>query len=674
MNVNGAGGADVAPPKSIKLDRERQFGAMPFLLAALVAIALATPGIRFAYVFDDYDFLGRAQQPFWRDLLPYAGDMFYRPVSREIYFGLLERVSPGNPMLGHLVNLGCLAALVLLTGSIVARIGGFRAGVIASLLMAAFGQWPVTVAWVSGSQDLFAIFFVLFALHAELAGAKLEALALFALAVLSKETAIVVAPALVALPWLTGKPRREFITSAARFGSVVAAWALIHPGFRSLVAHHGVSSEGSYIGIDNPERWTTLAQAVPTILNLPLTGNPTPWPAGLTPFLAMALAPFFGALWIISRPGALTTLGEGSPTATPPWRMVVLGALLAIPPLLLTAIAVKHWTPYYVCFSAPGLAIAVAPYLAQMDIRRSATILLLSLVLGVWSRGVELEPGMPTETGLAPAGDALRTVEENFKQVAPTLPPGSIVYVSTMARGTKSVYLHLHNFQVLRVWYRDATLETLRPEVRVISSRPEYLFWVDPKLNVFQVDTKTLAVRSSGPPVERFRYRSVLRSYAIGLANSGDLQRSVDVLLNLDDPASWDHAINYRIAAMLVYASGDDASADRMLEGIPPIPLQSAFEAVANLLTVPTLPSRPLERHALRAFGLSWDDPVTIGRLMEALMKLGYKEVAGRLAQRLMILVPGDRQAMEVLRKLNAKSKPGAQIMPPIRQFELPRP
>src|SRR5262245_8133431 len=166
-------------------------GAVPYALAALAAIILCAPGLRFAYVFDDYDFLGRAQLPSWSHLLPDPNDIFYRPLSREVYFGILEGLSPGNPLLGHLVNLLGVGIVVVLVVMLTARLAGERAGVVASLLAAGFSQWPVLVGWVCASQDLFAILLVLVALHAAFAGARVVAILLFAVAMLSKETAAV---------------------------------------------------------------------------------------------------------------------------------------------------------------------------------------------------------------------------------------------------------------------------------------------------------------------------------------------------------------------------------------------------------------------------------------------------------------------------------------------------
>jgi len=642
----------------------RPLRALAIALAASAALLLVLPGFRIAYVFDDYDFLGRAQAFKWTHLLPSSSDIFYRPVSRELYFGFLQAVSPGNPMAGHAINAALLVAIVILGGSLVSRIAGPRAGAIAAILIATFGQWPVLVAWVSGSQDLFAITFLLLALHLELSRARVEALLLFVLAILSKETAVVVAPAIAAIPWLDRGSRRDSLVAAAQLAALLVVWSLIHPGIRSLVAHGGFSSHGGYVGVDNPSRWDAIAQSLTVAFNIPITGFPTVWPGNMSNVLVLAGVPFVGLLWLLKRtarvaPSVAEPIALADEPAAPAWRAqrsLLFGALIGGPPLLLTCLLVKHWVPYYVCLPAVGLAVALSPRMATMRPRTLFIWLSLYLVLGFWSRGIEMNPGVPTERGLVPAGQALRELEANFKRVAPALPRGAMVYVSTMATGTQSVYLHLHAFQVLRVWYGDPTIQTFRPEQRVLSSAPEYLFWIDPELHVFQVDVRSLSTLSAGAPMQASRYRSTLRSYAIGLAGSGEISRAVDILLHLDDPSTGDHAVNYRLAAMLLYWTGDDSTADGMLRGIPAIPANFAVQAVGSMLTVPTPASHPIEQAAFRAFGLSWDDAKTLRALMGALVRLGYQDAAERLARRILVLQPGDEEAAQVM--AGARNRP----------------
>ena len=69
-------------------------------LCAIAAVALAAPGYKFPYLFDDYEFLGRAQAFGTNLLVPEHGALFYRPLSRGVYFWLLGLLSNGGSLLG----------------------------------------------------------------------------------------------------------------------------------------------------------------------------------------------------------------------------------------------------------------------------------------------------------------------------------------------------------------------------------------------------------------------------------------------------------------------------------------------------------------------------------------------------------------------------------------------
>jgi hypothetical protein len=633
---------------------------------------LSLPGFVLSYAFDDYNFLGSTQQFRLGILAPDPGSILYRPISRELYFGLLNLISPGSALGGHVINAVLLGATVLLGASLTSRLSGRRAGIIAGLMLAAFGHWSFLVAWVSGAQDLFAIVFALLALHLELRGKHVACMVAFGCALLSKETTVAVVPALVAAQWIRSSSPRSTLRAAARFAALVGAWALIHPGIHALAARGGAGPPGSYIGLDNPERWTSLLRYLPVLANLPLTGFPTSWPWELTWGLAAAAVPFLAALWLLREHWEETAEDRILRLDHRRWEAVGFGLLLGVPSLIITVILVQHWAPYYMCFPAVGFAVALSSWLATRPYPPVVIFLLLFLLLGTWSRGIELASGMPTERNLAPAGKALDRLEKNFKKVAPSLPPSSLVYVSTMATGAQSVYLHLHTFQILRIWYRDPTIQTLRPELRVSSGSPEVLFGVDPRLSVFQIDVRTLAVRSSDGPVEHRRYRSVLTSYAIGLAGIGETQRAVDILLGVSQPGSWDHVVDRRVAAMLLVSNGENEGAADLLRGVPDLPSRAALEVVGMLLTVPNRGTH-IEVPALHAFGLSPEDPKVVRALLRGLLGLGYNEVSERLAKRLMVLAPGDLEATKAL-KIIRSAKRGANrwIVPPIRTIQFP--
>lgn len=645
----------------------------PTCLAALAAVLVALPGITFAFLFDDYNFILRTLRFRVAALLPDSGSLLYRPISREVYFGLLNLVAPDSPVVGHVVNALLLFAIVLLGATLASRISGRRAGAVAGILLAAFSPWPVLVAWVSGCQDLLAICFVLVAIHFECRRRGLAASLAFAVAILSKETAVFAAPALAGARWLGSQSPGQTARAAVRVTSILAIWMLIHPGIRVLLSFGGASPPGGYIGFNNPGRWLYLVRFIPVLLNAPLTGYPTPWPQEYTWTLGVAAIP----LWMAFRSMLRESVPSRGPSTqpgpmVPPHHATAFGTILAAPPLLFTSLLVQHWAPYYACFAIVGTVVAIAPWLARLPGRLLTILLAVYIIGGFWSRGIELPPGLPTERGLEPAGRGLRQLEKNFKRVAPQLPASCVVYVGTMATGPQSIYIHLHSFQVLRAWYRDPEIQTIRPELKVLTSSPEALFAVEPDLGVILIDPVKLTVRSSNGPPPRQYCRNVLTSYAIGLAQTGNLQGCVEILTRLSNENTWDHVADMRIAATMLLCDGQGAAARALLSGLPQFPPDVAINHVGLLLTVPTRGTR-FENAALEAFGLPLNDPRVYRFLLRGLLQLGYDQVAARIATRLLALQPGDLEAQRAVVEAKSKMREAAfQIMPDVPTLRFP--
>ncbi|HTM01188.1 MAG TPA: hypothetical protein VL503_08700, partial [Candidatus Omnitrophota bacterium] len=211
------------------------------LLPALVAALLAAPGLSFDYFWDDFFFLTRAQGSPTAYLVPNAAEAFWRPIPQGLYFRLLLALGPAGPLAGHLLNLLLLAAAAMLLASLAARLLGPRAGLLAGLVFAASAVLPSLVAWTSACQDLMAMVFLLIAFHLRESGRIAASAGLAALALLSKETAAVALPVLVAWDWLLGRKPSRLGSGALLFGIVTAAWFAAHPGLRALV-HAGLQS------------------------------------------------------------------------------------------------------------------------------------------------------------------------------------------------------------------------------------------------------------------------------------------------------------------------------------------------------------------------------------------------------------------------------------------------
>jgi hypothetical protein len=622
------------------------------LLPALVAVVLALPCFRFTYLFDDYLFFHRVQPFHPAVLLPDPQSIFYRPLSREIYFGLLSILSPSSAALGHFLNLLILAVVVILLARFARGLAGPRAGFFAALVFASLGALPILVGWISGVQDLLAMTFILGALNLQLSNRTGLACVSFALAMLSKETAIAALPALVGLDWILGRRPYGILRRAAVYGAVALVWALLHPGIRILI-QRGFSSGGAgYVGLDNPDRCVALWNGFLTLLNVPPTLAGISWPRGGTLSLVGAAVLLVVAILLRSRFDARDT---GAGTISGP-RILLLSATLAAPPLLLTSALVRHWSPYYLCIPALGVAVGLGYALSRMRVGWAFGALGLFLCLGLWSRGIDIDPEIPTERNFDLPSGALRRLEAEFKGLKPSLAPRAQVLVTILAQGRRSIHVHMYNFQAMRQWYRDPELWTIRPERRKPHPPAEYLFWITPKLEVFEVDLRTLQTRTNGPRPDYFDYQKTVKFYARGLAATGSTDLAVKILLGMPQLVPQFRDVDHRIAAMLLFTAGDSVRARQILAPLPPLDRTTALGLVTAFLSTPDR-RQAKDEAVMEAFGIPRDDPESIRTLMVSCNKPGAYPVSLRFAHRLLVLRPDDAEAHRVIAAIEALPK-----------------
>ncbi len=620
------------------------------LIPALVAVVLALPCFRFTYIFDDYLFLHRVQPFHAAVLLPDAQSIFYRPISREIYFGLLSSLSPGSAALGHVLNLMILAVVVILFARFSGRVAGQRAGFFAGFVLASLGAMPLLVGWISCVQDLLAMAFILAALHLQLSNRTGFACASLALALLSKETAIALIPALIGLNWFLGRKPYRVLRSASAYGAVALLWAVLHPGIRILIQRKLSSGGGAgYIGLDNPDRWVALWNGSLTLFNVPPTLAGISWPRGGTLSLMGAAALLVGAVLWRSRLGARDT-DAGTTSAR---GILLLSLALAVPPLLLTSTLVRHWAPYYSCIPALGVALGLGLAFSRMPTSWAFGALGLFLCSGLWFRGVEIDPGLPTERNFDPPSGALRHLEQEFKNLEVSLAPGAQVLLTILAQGRRSIHVHMYDCQVMRQWYRDPGLLTIRPERRLPHRPAEYLFWIAPNLDVFEVDLRTLRPRTNGPLPDYFEYQKAVRFYARGLAATGNTEFAVRILLGMPHREPISQSVDQRIAAMFLLAAGDSVRARQLLAHLPALDRDATLGVVAAFLSTPDR-RQARDEAVLEAFGISRHDPESIRAVMTSSNKPGAYPVALRFARRLLEMRPGDVDALRLIAAIEA--------------------
>jgi hypothetical protein len=191
----------------------------------------------------------------------------------------------------------------------------------------------------------------------------------------------------------------------------------------------------------------------------------------------------------------------------------------------------------------------------------------------------------------------------------------------------------------------------MRPDWRRPSGR-EFLFWISPSLDLFEIDLATYTPRTNGPAPDRTEYQKTLRYYARGLAASGETNRGLEILLYMPGRDFADVALDRRLAAMLLFHDGRDREAEELLHHVPPVLRNNAIDIVAATLANPE-GSHPWDDDALRAFGFATNDPATWRELMRRSDDPLHASDAIRFAQRLLQLKPGDPEATELIRRLS---------------------
>ena len=234
----GAEAVVAVAPAEPPVARAALWLALAFLLPNLGALLCG-------FVYDDLPLIVRndrlhslARLPevftngYWPDR---AGLTLYRPVTQALW-SLLWVGSGGRPLPFHAVNLLLGTGVVLLAHRLLLALEvPARRAFVAALLFAVLPIHTEATTAIVGSSELLAAGFGIGALLLHLRGKRLPALGLFALAVLSKESAAALAALALLFPFLKGgrRPGRERLAVDAAAAGVVVALALVA---RKLVA------------------------------------------------------------------------------------------------------------------------------------------------------------------------------------------------------------------------------------------------------------------------------------------------------------------------------------------------------------------------------------------------------------------------------------------------------
>jgi hypothetical protein len=645
-----------APSAAGARDSARGLEPLAAILApVLVAIVLCLPRLGLGYFWDDYIFLTNAQANPLTDLLPTSGYPFYRPLSRGALFDFLLLLGPHGAFAAHAVNLALFAAGCALLASLASALSGPRAGLFAGLAFAALGAAPGLVAWASGAQDLLAIVFVLAALRLRHAGRTGLSAAAFAAALLSKEPAVLGLPALILWDRLLGRKPERIGRHAAIFGGVAVVWLIPHPAVRALLGGGLGGGTQSYVGLESPHRWAVhLGGYLLTLLNIPMTGTTTPWPPELTGSAVAAAAIALLGLRAV-RPRGRRSPGR---SRLPAARAAVIALWILVPQLLLPAVALRIWLPYFVCLAAIGSALWLGVLLGRAPAALAGAAFVLYLGLGVWFRGMDVrnEP-VWTERTFVEASDAARRLERNWKELWKRLPSGAQVSLSVASTGRLGISQTMYEGRALRVWYSDPTIDTVLPQRHRKDGRPEILARITSDLSVVDIQLDRIGVRWAGSEsLARAEVTRPIRAYWRGAAASGEAERAAEGLLKLDAQSTQELRVYDRIlAASLLLAAGRRAEAEPILHSTPAFPRPAAMEVVKKLLDE-TSGDAAQDSSVFEAFGISASDPDVARYMMRALDAAGHEEQALHFARRLREARPGDMESAALLHRAEGRT------------------
>lgn len=339
------------------------------LLLAAGVIALYAGALRSGLLNDDYLFLEAAAGGPWA---PAGGALanYFRPLSRQLWFGVLGPLAGGNPLALHLANLALfLAALALLADLL--RAFAPRAGVLAGLLyFAVLPLQRVNLTWISCCQDLLALVGALGALALFRRGRDRLALLAFLAAVLAKESATPLPALLFVWAWrLEGSRPGAALRRVAPFAAPLLVWALGELALRARAAapaalHFGLAEFAA--------AWAHLAQSLAGLEapagTLRALGGTLPSFAALAAFSALAL-------WAPSDAPA-----QGPRPAMHAGHANLFGLAWLVAFAIPVAPVVRAWSAYFYTLAAVGGAVLVAAHAARL----SRWALAVAVAVALW--------------------------------------------------------------------------------------------------------------------------------------------------------------------------------------------------------------------------------------------------------------------------------------------------
>jgi hypothetical protein len=454
------------------------------LLFGFVAIRFG-PTLGIPFLGDDYVFLDRTRDARVQDLWSLANADFgwFRPWSRDVHFWVLQHLFGPNETVFRATGLVLWFGGLALYQRLVCALAGARAAWLATAAVAALELWAAPLIWISGSQDLWMIVWVMAALWAQVRGRWLLALPLYALALLSKETAA--ALPVIAFAYAVFLGRLRPVAAFRRvlpMLMVTLAWLAVHPTLVRRFVHADPARFGADVHFGPA---TVLRRTLLSNLNADFLGHRLDWfsvePMRYTLALLLLLAIAWLALRIPppaaspSRPPTIAYVGFGASWAAAAWA-----------PLFQASVG---WHAYYGGLGAMGAWLALSMLLE----RRPRVVMGVLAVLCVLHLPAAASSGWDwgSEWYQRRAGNLLGVIREQLAARHPVLPRYSRLYFGSIPN---NIGLVAGNSPAIRVWYRDSTLEAgffsyYHPRPATMPPGPDLFFHFDSTAGIREVVT-----------------------------------------------------------------------------------------------------------------------------------------------------------------------------------------
>ncbi len=189
----------------MRFNLRREWTGLPAAvgLGGLIIFLRCRQALSYPLFSDDYAFYEYTRRRGLLDVLlhPHRLGGYCRPFSRDLHFWLASHAFGLNPVPYHWVNLALVLGILALLYAVVSRAMAPGAGLWTVVLCSLSPIHFVLIAWAGCSQDLWCAAACLASILLYLRGQPWASALLFGVALLSKEIAVALPLALLALTW-----------------------------------------------------------------------------------------------------------------------------------------------------------------------------------------------------------------------------------------------------------------------------------------------------------------------------------------------------------------------------------------------------------------------------------------------------------------------------------------